>query len=94
MEHLDFPGSQLHEKSNVWFYVKLKRRPETAGVDSTAHQSLLWPEVLGFTVLLLPAGSEDGHKSSAGISQLQGSPGQWSWYHGVLCEKTDPVVPS
>lgn len=22
MEHLDFPGSQLHEKYNVWFYVK------------------------------------------------------------------------
>lgn len=46
MEHLDFPGSQLCEKYNVWFYEKLwkkKKRRRLKQLELTGYCSLECP---------------------------------------------------
>lgn len=48
--------------------------------------------MLGFTVLLLHAGSESAMVTNHPLllPQLQSSRGEWSWYHGVRSRWSDP----
>lgn len=68
-------------------YIK-KKKADTAGVD------WLWDAGVYSSAVARWFWECDGHKSSAVVQQLQSSRGEWSWYHGVLCEGTVPVVRS
>lgn len=91
------PGSQLYEKYVFLREIILKKR-RLKQLELTDYCSLECPLARDAGVYSSAVARWfwecDGHKSSAVVQQLQSSRGEWSWYHGVLCEGTVPVVRS